>query len=72
MKFIDKIIETQPDNRIHWLWTPRISLYSKCLDISYKNAIIKYYKPSNIASDIIQYYNKKNDILHYLYLCFRY
>lgn len=59
MKFIDKIIELSPDNRIHWLWKPNINKYIDLLNISYKDAIIKYYNYENTVEDILEYYNKK-------------
>lgn len=59
MKFIDKIIKTPPDNRIHWLWTPKIDKYKHLLDISYKDALIKYYNCSDVLIDLLKYFDKK-------------
>lgn len=59
MKFIDKVIELPPDNRIHWLWKPNMDKYITLLNISYKDAIIKYYNCENTIENILEYYDKK-------------
>lgn len=59
MKFIDKIINSYPDNNIYWLWNSKISKYIHLLNLSYDNAIIKYNSYKNVIKDILKFYNKK-------------